>query len=159
MQTIGLVVAALVVLLIAIVVMLAAGLRRRSPQAMRLIRRFNRAVVNPRVLKKAGQPGAYAAVIDHRGRRSGRAYRTPVTAEPAGDGFVIALTYGEKSDWVRNVLASGSATLTREGATYAVDRPQLLPLSEMAEHFPAKDRRGLERIHVDRCLYVRRADG
>lgn len=159
MHPVLLAVCGLIVALVALVASMAAGLRRRSPAAMRMIRRFNRAVVNPRMLKRAGKPGAYASVITHRGRTSGRTYRTPVAAEPTDDGFVIALVYGERSDWVRNVLASGSATLTREGAACAVDRPELLPLSAMIECFPAKDRRSLERFNVDRCLRVRRVGG
>lgn len=154
---IALVLGALLAALAAAVAALAAGLRRGSPAARRTVRRFNRAVVNPRMLRTAGTPGAYAAVVVHVGRRSGRLHRTPVVAEPAGDGFVIALPYGTSSDWVRNVLASGSAEITREGATYAVEGPELLPLAEMASCFPEKDRRSLERFRVQQCLRVRRA--
>lgn len=134
---------------------LAAGLRQGSPAARRVVRRFNRAVVNPRMLKTAGTPGAYASVITHVGRRTGQTHRTPVVAEPTEDGFVIALPYGMTSDWVRNVLASGSATITREGATCAVERPEVLPLGELVECFPQKDRRSLERFRVEQCLRVR----
>jgi deazaflavin-dependent oxidoreductase (nitroreductase family) len=121
---------------------------------MRTIRRFNRAVVNPRMLKTAGTPGAYACVIEHRGRRSGRTFRTPVVAEPTDDGFVIALVYGEDSDWLRNLLAAGSATITREGETCAVERPEVLPIDELAGWFPDNDRRSFARFRVDRGVRV-----
>lgn len=159
MQLIAFVLGGLIVALAAVAAALAAGMRTRSPAALRMIRRFNRAVVNPRMLKTAGAPGAYASVITHEGRTSGRTYRTPVVAEATDDGFVIALPYGTTSDWVRNLRASGSATISREGITYRVEGPEVLPLAELAEHFPEKDRRSLERFRVDQCLRVRRVDG
>jgi hypothetical protein len=154
----AIVVCGIVIAITAVVVFFVVGLRWKSPTARRVVRRFTRAFVNPRMLKTAGTPGASASVIRHRGRTTGRLYSTPVAAEPTEDGFVIALPYGTTSNWVKNVLASGSATIVDEGVTYRVDRPELLPLVEMADHFPAKDRRNLERFRVDRCLRFRRAD-
>ncbi len=49
------------------------------------------------------------AVIHHRGRKSGRAYRTPVLALPSDSGFVIPMTYGRDVDWARNMCAAGGA--------------------------------------------------
>lgn len=135
-----------------------AGMRWKVPFVLRTVRRFNRAVANPRQLRTAGTPGAYASVIHHVGRRTGRAYRTPVVAEPTDDGFVIALPYGTTSNWVKNVLASGSATIVDEGATFGVDRPELLPLAAMVDHFPMKDRRSFDRFKVTQCLRLRRID-
>jgi deazaflavin-dependent oxidoreductase (nitroreductase family) len=155
---IGLVLGGAIVAIAVIGVVVAVGMRRRSPAALEAVRRFSRAVVNPRVMKTAGTPGAYASVVHHVGRTTGRSYETPVAAEPTDDGFVIALPYGTMSNWVKNVVASGSATITDEGATYRVDRPQLLPLVEMIDHFPEKDRRGLARFRVDQCLRVRAVD-
>lgn len=48
-------------------------------------------------------------VITHRGRRSGRMYRTPLellTGSGEGDMFVLPLV-GHRSDWYRNVTAGG----------------------------------------------------
>ena len=42
------------------------------------VRRFNRAFGNPHQMKTAGTPGAYASVIRHVGRKTGRSYETPV---------------------------------------------------------------------------------
>jgi deazaflavin-dependent oxidoreductase (nitroreductase family) len=148
----------LIVVLAMIGVVFTVGMRRKSPAVLRLVRQFNRAVVNPRQLKTAGTPGAYASVIHHVGRTTGRPYRTPVVAEPTADGFAIALPYGTSSNWVKNVLASGSAVIVDEGSSYQVDRPEIVPLTIMAEHFPAKDRRNLDRFRVDQCLRFRRTD-
>jgi deazaflavin-dependent oxidoreductase (nitroreductase family) len=56
-------------------------------------------------------------IICHRGRRSGRLYRTPVNAYKHGRTLTVVVLYGEESDWVRNVLAGG-AQVVRAGRTY-----------------------------------------
>jgi len=64
-------------------------------------------------------------VIVHHGRRSGRCYQTPVNVFSAGDGYVIALTYGPDTDWVKNVLAAGSCELRTRGQTISLGTPRL----------------------------------
>ena len=49
----------------------------------------------------------------------------PVNVFPRADGYVIALTYGRDSDWVRNVLADGGCTLETRGRTLRLSRPRL----------------------------------
>lgn len=154
---IGVIVAVAIVVVAVIGVVFYVGMRARSPVVLGAVRRFSRSVVNPRMLKTAGRPGAYASLVLNRGRRTGREYRTPVLAAPADDGFVIALPYGTTSNWVRNVLASGSATLVNEGITYEVDRPEIVPLAEMNHHFPEKEQRSHTRFRVESCMRLRRA--
>jgi deazaflavin-dependent oxidoreductase (nitroreductase family) len=89
--------------------------------------RFNRRLFNPVVRTFAGRRLSPVAIMVHRGRRSGRRYRTPVLAFRLDDGYVIALFYGADRNWVRNVVAAGSCTLAtrclNEGACQAdVDR-------------------------------------
>src|SRR5258705_5912501 len=73
-------------------------------------------VLNPRMVKKAGQPGFDgAAQIHHVGRRSGRPYVTPAGGRLAGELFVIPLPFGNQSDWVGNVRAAGGCTVRRNG--------------------------------------------
>lgn len=69
------------------------------------ITRFNRRVTNPILGRLAGRLAPFAIVV-HRGRRTGREYRTPVMAFPRREGVVFALTYGLDVDWVRNVPAN-----------------------------------------------------
>lgn len=64
-------------------------------------------------------------VVVHRGRRSGRRYQTPVNVFRAGDGYVIALTYGPETDWVKNVLATGGCELRTRGQTIPLGSPRL----------------------------------
>ena len=149
---VGALVAGLVLLLLAFVF----GMRAMSPVVLRAVRRFNRRVMNPRQMKTAGTPGAYAGFIRHVGRRSGRVFETPVGPFPTDDGFVIALPYGTGSDWVKNVLAAGSATLVTEGQTYEVDQPEIVPLGDVVEFLPSKERRNLRLFRVEQALRVHR---
>lgn len=49
-------------------------------------------------------------VIRHRGRKSGRQFETAVTAYRNGDVVAIMLAHG-KTNWVKNILASGEADI------------------------------------------------
>jgi deazaflavin-dependent oxidoreductase (nitroreductase family) len=66
------------------------------------------------------------AIVTHRGRVSGRVYATPVWAFGTQDDLVIALLYGARSDWVRNVVAAGHAQVKRSGTTREYTQPRLL---------------------------------
>jgi deazaflavin-dependent oxidoreductase (nitroreductase family) len=134
------------------------GMRARSRPLLDAVRRFNRAVSNPRQMQSAGTPGAYASVIRHTGRSSGRPYATPVGAVATEDGFVIALVYGWNTDWLQNVLASGSATLVHEGHTYRVDHPEVLPIEAAAAYLSASDRRFHRWFGINQCLRVHRVE-
>jgi len=72
------------------------------------------------------------------------------------DGFVISLPYGPHADWLKNTLASGSATIVNEGHTYRVDQPEIIPMEAAAAHSPPKDQRQHRLFAVDQCLRVRR---
>jgi deazaflavin-dependent oxidoreductase (nitroreductase family) len=76
----------------------------------RAVARFNKHVTN-RILGPVSPflPG-YGA-IEHRGRKTGRAYRTPIMAfrSPDGRRLVFALTYGSRTDWLRNFVVAGDA--------------------------------------------------
>ncbi len=142
----------------AIGLVVLVGMRAKSPLVLRPLVLLQRAVINPRQMRSAGSPGAYASVIRHRGRISGRAYETPVDAVPTDDGFVIALVYGSRTSWLRNVLASGSATIVHEGQAYEVDRPEVVPMRSVEARFAAGDRRGFRWLAVDEALRVRRIE-
>jgi hypothetical protein len=53
-----------------------------------------------------------------------------VVAVKNEDAFLIALPYGEQTDWLRNVLASGSATLVTAGEAYELDSPEIIPMAD-----------------------------
>lgn len=88
--------------------------------------RFNRWVTNPLTRTFAGRLPGFAIVV-HRGRRSGRRYRTPVNAFARPDGgYTVALTYGPDTQWVRNVLAAGGCTLEASGRRVAQTNPRVV---------------------------------
>lgn len=134
------------------------GMRSKSPPVVNAVRRFNRGVGNPRQMATAGAPGAYASVIRHVGRTSGREYETPIGAIATEDGFVVALPYGAGADWLKNLLASGSAMIVNEGSTYRVDQPEVVTMAEAIDDFPLKERRMLRVFGVDKSLRVRRSE-
>ena len=84
--------------------------------------------LNPLTIALASRrPQARFAIVEHRGRRSGRVYRTPVEARRTADGgFIIPLTWGEQTDWFRNVRAAGSGVLYWRGARYTLVRPEIV---------------------------------
>jgi deazaflavin-dependent oxidoreductase (nitroreductase family) len=92
------------------------------------------------------------AVVVHRGRRTGRRYRTPALAFRAGEGYVIALFYGADRDWVRNVLAAGSCTLKRGGRQVELTAPRMLDISDGMILVPAPMRPALRLLRVTRVL-------
>jgi deazaflavin-dependent oxidoreductase (nitroreductase family) len=112
--------------------------------------------MRPLALKSAGKKGAYASVVRHTGRRSGRPYETPVVAVGQDDGFLIALPYGPKTDWLQNILAKGSATIVTEGHTYDVDAPEVIPMTEATAHFRLREQRMHRRFGVKTALRVHR---
>jgi deazaflavin-dependent oxidoreductase (nitroreductase family) len=153
-----LIVAVLFVGLVAVVVVYVLGVRSKSSAVRNAARGFHRAVGNPLQMRSAGTPGTYASVIRHEGRTTGMIYETPVWAVPTEDGFVIAIVYGSRTDWLKNVLAGGAAAIVHEGRTYAVDQPEIVPIESARKYFPVTIQRIHRRIRVDRCLRVRRVE-
>ena len=149
---------AVIVGLVVIAVVYVLGMRTKSPLVLSPLIRLQRAIINPRQMRSAGSPGAYASVIRYRGRTSGRSYETPVGVVTADDGFAIALVYGSRANWCQNVLATGSATIVHEGRTYEVDRPEIVPMRTVAARFTAGDQRGFRWLAVDQALRVRRVE-
>ena len=98
----------------------------------RRVARFNRLINNP-------IQGVYAwllppwAVIVHRGRRSGRQYQTPVLAFKSDARIVIALLYGERSEWLRNLRAAGGGYLIRGGRTIKVGEPRVIDTDDASQ--------------------------
>src|SRR6202521_5386985 len=86
---------------------------------------FNLAVTN-RITSRfaAWLPGF--GIISHVGRKSGKVYRTPVNVFRAPEGFLIALTYGRESEWVRNVVAAGACQLETRGVQYRLSTPTIV---------------------------------
>ena len=82
-------------------------------------------------------------------------YQTPVIAVQHDDSFLIALPYGKRTDWLKNVLDSGSAAIVANGHTYEVDRPEVIPMAEATAYFRPREQRMHRQFHVDSALRVR----
>ena len=102
--------------------------------------------MNPMVLRVAPHlPGV--AVIKHRGRRSGKAYETAVTAYIKGNVLAILLGHG-KTNWVKNVLAAGEADVQLFRRHVHITNPRVLPAGTDDEALPAIVRRGARKTGV-----------
>ncbi|WP_246540766.1 nitroreductase family deazaflavin-dependent oxidoreductase [Mycobacterium spongiae] len=84
----------------------------------------------------SGTPRSSLGLLTHEGRRSGRTYQTSLGARPFGDGFLLPLTYGQRTDWYRNLLASGAGTLAWKGSTYHLERPKVISGAEPMQAWP-----------------------
>jgi deazaflavin-dependent oxidoreductase (nitroreductase family) len=65
-------------------------------------------------------------LVVHKGRRTGRVYRTPVNLFTKDGHYTIALTYGARSDWVRNVLAAGGCEVITRGRRVRLGDPRIV---------------------------------
>ena len=140
----------------AMAIVYVLGIRSESPTVRNAARGFHHTVGNRVQMRSAGTPGTFASVIRHQGRRTGNTYETPVWAVPTEDGFVIAIVYGSRSDWLKNVMASRTAAIVHKGQTYPVNQPEVIPMETARAYLPATLQRTHRLIRVDRCLRVRR---
>ncbi|RZK93707.1 MAG: nitroreductase family deazaflavin-dependent oxidoreductase [Rhodococcus sp. (in: high G+C Gram-positive bacteria)] len=90
----------------------------------RSIARFNRVVTN-QVSRHVATILPGFAMVEHRGRKSGKAYRTPVNVFVVDGRYRFALTYGAQSDWVRNVVAAGGCTIETRRRTVTLTDPTI----------------------------------
>jgi len=122
--------------------------------APRWLARANRVGLN-RVVKYIAPWMPGFGVIIHRGRTSGREFRTPVNLFRRRDGFVFALTYGSDADWVRNVLAAGGCEVITRRRRHSLTDPQCY-VDETRSDMPAFPVRSiLALVDVSEFLYLR----
>ena len=110
-----------VILLLAILLAPILLIRFRK----RWVAAFNLAVTNRITSRFAARLPGFG-ILTHVGRKSGKLYRTPVNVFRAPKGFLIALTYGRESEWVKNVLAAGGCELETRGVKYQLSSPTIV---------------------------------
>ena len=71
------------------------------------------------------------AILTHRGRTTGRTYRTPINVFHRGDDYFFFLTYGSDVQWVKNVLAGGSCSIETRGRVVELVEPELITDPEL----------------------------
>jgi deazaflavin-dependent oxidoreductase (nitroreductase family) len=117
--------------------------------------RFNLVVTNPIIGRVAGRLPGFA-IVTHVGRRSGRAYSNPVNLFRHDDRYVIALTYGRDSQWVRNVLAAGEAHVVTRARRIRLVEPEVVH-DPSAAMVPAAVRPILRATKVTDFMVLQRA--
>jgi deazaflavin-dependent oxidoreductase (nitroreductase family) len=95
--------------------------RTRMWRFRHVVRRY----VNP-VTRPLAKRLPTFAVLTHRGRKSGRTYRTPINVFQRGDDYFFYLTYGSDVQWVKNVLASRFCSIETRGRVVELVEPELI---------------------------------
>lgn len=96
------------------------------------------------------------AVVHYRGRRSGRSYAIPVAVRATPGAFVIALPWGDATQWARNVQAAGGCTIRWRGREHRADAPEIIGWTEAAPAYRGWQRVLLRIGRVSRFLRLRR---
>ena len=128
-----------------------ASAHRRSP-LQALTRLFN-----PLTMRLAGtRIFPLYGVMQHRGRRSGRLFRTPVVVKATRDGFIVPMPWGEGTDWYRNVHAAGECTIRWKGRDYPLVDPQVITNApHNAPEFSRFERSMMTRFGINLAVHLR----
>ena len=137
--------------------LLMAGMRWQVDPVVNSLRRMNRSVTNPRVMRTAGTTRTQTSVIEHVGRNSGRTYQTPVDVIETPTTLLIALPYGPRTDWLRNVLVAGSAAVITGGDRIEVGSPAVVATADVADMIPGRTMRTLRLVGVTQCLSLQKS--
>lgn len=124
----------------------------RAPSRMRRVAHLINPVVN--VLAGTRLLPLYG-VIQHRGRRSGKTFRTPVVVRRTADGFIVPMPWGEGTDWFRNVRAAGGCVIRWKGRDYVMIEPEVLDAQAARSSFPPAMRAGMERFGIKQAVRMR----
>lgn len=115
---------------------------------------------NPLALRFAGTRFLpLYGVMEHRGRRSGNTFRTPIVVRPTADGFVVPMPWGTRTDWYRNVRAAGECVVRWNGRDYPMAQPEVIASADAPSAFNAFQRVALSRLGIRRCLRLRHRSG
>lgn len=95
------------------------------------------------------------SVVEHRGRRSGHSYQTPVAARRVAGGFVISLPFGGHVDWYRNLLAAGEGTIRWRGLRFPIAAPEVIDAETARPAFHAVQRFFLRLAGIDSYVFAR----
>jgi deazaflavin-dependent oxidoreductase (nitroreductase family) len=131
------------------------------PSALvRIVMRPMVTVLNPIIRTLAGRRFMnMAALLSHRGRRSGRRYTTPVGAHVRGGDCLVPLTFGSGSDWSKNLQATGRGHLRWKGKEFEVSAPRVLLAADVMplvkRLFSLPSRLGFKVLGIKGFLYLR----
>ncbi len=118
----------------------------------RVLRRLT-GLFNPMVVRFAPHVPFYV-VLEHRGRRSGRVFRTPLAGIRVERGFLLPLAFGEKAHWVLNLRHDSGGVVEWRGRRIAVSDPEVITWNEGKSSVPRLQRRLAPIFGVKRFLRV-----
>lgn len=118
------------------------------------VARFNRHVTN-RVAGLFADRAPGFAILHHIGRRSGKPYAIPVKVFRDGDDYLVALTYGVNTDWLKNVLVAGGCEIVTHSQRIRLTDPRVVTDASMG-WAPLPDRLILRLIRAPDYLRMTR---
>jgi deazaflavin-dependent oxidoreductase (nitroreductase family) len=131
--------------------------RMTQPTRLQGLRPFAIRFVNPITRLVAGWLPGFG-ILQYRGRKTGKAYRTPMNLFRRGDHMVFALTYGSEVQWLKNVLAAGELIVRTTGRDVHLVEPELFH-DPTRRDMPALIRPFLGFMRVSDFLRMRIAPG
>lgn len=90
--------------------------------------------VNPVLRHLAGH--GWFVELEHVGRRTGTAHRTPLLAFREGDRVTLALTYGPGVQWLKNIRAAGRSRMHWRDRLLELGPPRELSAAEGIARMP-----------------------
>ena len=96
-------------------------------------------------------------MLEHRGRRSGKLFRTPVVVRPTPDGFVVPMPWGEGTDWCRNVRAAGGCRIRWKDRVYVLTEPLVVDAAATGATFGEFQRSMMRRLRIRQVMRLKRA--
>jgi len=94
-------------------------------------------------------------LLRHQGRRSGRAYATPVVGMRVPGGFAIPMAFGEGADWYRNIVARGGATIRQHGIEHHLTDPAAIDPDSATSPFLGWQEAVFRALGIRRFLFLK----
>jgi deazaflavin-dependent oxidoreductase (nitroreductase family) len=111
------------------------------------LRKFNRAITN-RVTKLIAGHFFYS-LIQHQGRKSGKAYTTPLIASIKDNCAYIPLPYGADTDWFLNVSSAEKCELMSNGKRYLAIKPVIINQEQAISMFSNGLQKAFRKANID----------
>lgn len=110
--------------------------KSRNPRMIRRLTWYHKHVTNPVWVRFFAGRSTSSALLHHVGRKSGKSYKTPLTAHKSKDTIIVPLPYGTETDWLRNLEAAGQGVVELEGRSFSVDEPEVVPIDDVMPLLP-----------------------
>ena len=154
-KVLAVVLGAVVVVEFVEIVLMTWGFRTGNSRVIRLVTLYHKHVTNPVMVRFFSGRSAHAALLHHVGRRSGKAYLTPLTAHLSEDTIIVPLPYGTEVDWLRNLQAAGQGVVELEGRSVTVDKPEVVLVDGVIALLPSSVARLVQLHDTKHALRLR----